>query len=51
MKVKVKYVHEKMIGIYYICPECKEKMYVEQGYKCNYCPNCGQKLGWRVLRK
>lgn len=36
-------------GIYYICPHCKEQMKVE--YKCNYCPDCGGKLGWDNVKE
>lgn len=29
----------------YICPECKASRNINQKY--SYCPDCGQKLGWK----
>lgn len=32
------------------CPNCGETFVIEDDTdKCNYCPNCGQKIDWREL--
>lgn len=36
---------------HYLCPKCEKRItstknFRQEGRKCNYCPDCGQKLDW-----
>lgn len=40
---------------HYLCPKCgscitSTKDLRQEGRKCNYCPDCGQKLNWDEIK-